>query len=165
MLKRIATALAGLAFALPANATSWNDINTLGELVSNTGTTISVRECPDNTAHGWYQYNREQNIDLLVICNNVVDMQDPDAVWEVLVHESTHVMQACNGGPILKDSYTPRVLRELQETAPHYYYILQQYRGDHKRMELEAFWMELRSPHVPIKWIRDFCYQDTANDA
>ena len=61
-------------------------------------------------------------------------MTDSDAVWEVVSHEATHVMQACNSGPVIKDSMVPRVLRELQETAPHYYATLQGYRGDHKRL-------------------------------
>ena len=87
-------------------------------------------------------------------------MTDPDAVWEVLVHEATHVMQACYGGPVMKDSYVPRVLRELQETAPHYYATLQQYRGDHKRIELEAFWMELRTPQVAADWMLTYCYTE-----
>ena len=89
-------------------------------------------------------------------------MDDPDAVWEVLVHEATHVMQACYAGPILKDTYIPRVLRELQETAPHYYAYLQQYRGDHKRVELEAFWMELRTPAVAMEFMNKYCYRPEA---
>jgi hypothetical protein len=68
-------------------------------------------------------------------------------------------MQACNSGPVIKDTMVPRVLRELQETAPHYYATLQGYRGDHKRMELEAFWMELRSPATAIDWIETYCFE------
>ena len=52
----------------------------------------------------------------------------------------------------------PRVLRELQETAPHYYQTLQQYRGDHKRYELEAFWMELRAPNVVHEFLDRSCF-------
>ena len=159
MIKKILAAVAGLAVAMPVQAASRSDFETLVGLVEGTGTEISIRNCERPNVHGYYQYNKDQGIDLMVICKNSVDMSDPDAVWEVLVHESTHVMQACNGGPILKDTYVPRVLRELQETAPHYYSILQQYPGSHKRNELEAFWMELRAPHIPIQWMRDFCYQ------
>ena len=53
----------------------------------------------------------------------------------------------------------PRVLRELQETAPHYYSTFQQYKGDHKRIEIEAFWMELRTPQVAADWMATYCYE------
>jgi hypothetical protein len=59
----------------------------------------------------------------------------------------------------MKDTYVPRVLRELQETAPHYYATLMQYKGDHKRIEIEAFWMELRTPQVATDWMLTYCYQ------
>ena len=155
----IAAALASIAIAAPSFATSWADIKELEDLVTNTSTKIQKLDCPENK-QGFYQFNKEKNIDRLIYCKNNVDMTDPDAVWEVLVHEATHVMQTCYGGPVMKDTYVPRVLRELQETAPHYYSILQQYRGDHKRIEIEAFWMELRTPQVAADWMLTYCYQD-----
>jgi len=159
MFKTIIATLAGLALAVPASASSWADVNELQELVTGTGTKIQKLDCPEGQM-GFYQFDKNNNIDRLVYCKNNVDMTDPDAVWEVLVHEATHVMQACHGGPVMKDSYVPRVLRELQETAPHYYATLQQYRGDHKRVELEAFWMELRTPQVAADWMLTYCYTD-----
>ena len=160
MLKTIIATLAGLAIAAPASATSWADIKELEDLVIGTGTKIQKLNCPQPQAQGFYQFDKDNNIDRLVYCKNNVDMTDPDAVWEVLVHEATHVMQTCYGGPVMKDTYVPRVLRELQETAPHYYAILQDYRGDHKRIEIEAFWMELRTPQVASDWMLTYCYQD-----
>ena len=53
-------------------------------------------------------------------------------------HESAHVMQACNGG-LIWEEYHPRMLRTLKNKAPHYYEILQQYRGGDFMIELEAF--------------------------
>ena len=159
MLKAIIATLAGLVIAAPASATSWADINELQDLVTGTGTKIQKLDCPKGKM-GFYQFDKSKNIDRLVYCKNNVDMADPDAVWEVLVHEATHVMQTCYGGPVMKDTYVPRVLRELQETAPHYYAVLQEYRGDHKRIEIEAFWMELRTPQVAADWMLTYCYQD-----
>ena len=158
MIKRILTVLAGLAITSPALATSWTDVNTLTDLVKQTGTTVEARACEREGVQGFYQYDKDAGIDLLVVCSNVVDMSDSDAVWEVVAHEATHVMQACMGGPVLKDTYVPRVLRELQETAPHYYQVLQQYRGDHKRYELEAFWMELRAPDDVHQFLDRSCF-------
>ena len=157
MFKTIIATLAGLALAIPGSATSWADVNELQELVTGTGTKIQKLDCPEGQM-GFYHYDKNRNIDRLVYCKNNVDMTDPDAVWEVLVHEATHVMQACHGGPVMKDTYVPRVLRELQETAPHYYATLQEYKGDHKRVEIEAFWMELRTPQVAADWMLTYCY-------
>lgn len=156
----ISAALASVAFAAPSFASSWADVNSLTSLIRETGTQVQERDCPENTM-GFYRLDPANSIDLLVVCKNNVDMTDSDAVWEVVSHEATHVMQACNQGtPVIKDSYVPRVLRELQETAPHYYATLQQYSGSHKRLELEAFWMELRTPEVVNDWMLDFCFTD-----
>ena len=84
-------------------------------------------------------------------------MKDEDFV--ALAYGNLDPMQACMGGPVLKDTYVPRVLRELQETAPHYYQTLQQYRGDHKRYELEAFWMELRAPDDVHQFLDRSCFE------
>ena len=54
-------------------------------------------------------------------------------------------MQACQGGLIWKEEFHPRMLRNLKNVAPHYYQILQQYRGEDKMIELEAFDMELKT--------------------
>ena len=160
MIKRILSVLAGLTLAMPASATSWTDVNQLLGLVEQTGTTVSVRDCERQGVMGFYRFDKANNIDLLAICKNAVDISDPDAVWEVAAHEATHVVQACYGGPVIKDSMVPRVLRELQETAPHYYATLQGYRGDHKRVELEAFWMELRTPAIVMDWVKTYCFKD-----
>ena len=159
MIKQIFAVLAGFAIAAPVNATSWTDVNTLTDLVKQTGTTVQAADCNTPGLQGYYRFDKEADIDLLVVCKDNVDMSDSDAVWEVVSHEATHVMQACMGGPLLKDSYVPRVLRELQETAPHYYQTLQQYRGDHKRVELEAFWMELRAPSDVHEFLDFACFE------
>ena len=159
MFKFLTAAVASLAIAAPSMASSWTDIEELTDLIKQTGTTVQTLDCQPG-AMGYYQFDKDNNIDRLVICQNNVDTKDPDAVWEVVAHEATHVMQACQGGPVIADNYVPRVLRELQETAPHYYATLQQYRGAHKRVELEAFWMELRTPAVVMDWMVTYCFQD-----
>ena len=160
MFKSIIAAVASIALATPGFAASWQDVKQLGELVKGTGTTITMKECKDNRA-GSYQFQKDV-IDELTICTDNVDMNDADAVWETLVHESVHVMQACAGDNIVKLEYQPRILRELKAHAPHYYQILSGYPAASKLRETEAFWMELQSPEVAIKWIQDFCYANNA---
>ena len=160
MFKSFIAAVAALAFAVPsASASSWKDVEKLSELVKGTGTTITTKECKDGRM-GSYQYIKD-TIDELVICTDTVDMKDSNDVWETLVHESVHVMQACNNGEhIVKLKYHPRILREIKAYAPHYYSTLEQYSAEHKVAETEAFWMELQSADVAIKWMQDFCYSE-----
>lgn len=159
MFKKIIGALAGLSLALPVQAATWDEVKELADLVAGTGTTVEARVCQRPGIYGYYHFNASQDIDLLVICSNTVDMNDVDMVWEVLAHESTHVMQACNGNYVVKDSYVPRLARELQTYAPQSWATLQQYPIDKRRSEIEAFWMELREPEFVMDWVRDFCYE------
>ena len=160
MFKQVLSVIAGLAFTIPvpAFATSWQDISKLKELVSGTGTKVLLQNCVESGIYGYYEYSPQNNVDTLVICSNTVDRKDPDAVWETLAHEATHAMQACVGGPIVEDEFTPRMLRELQELTPHYYRILMSYSSSQKRTELEAFWMELRHPQFVFTKFTESCY-------
>ena len=111
MIKRIFTVLAGLAIAAPVNATSWTDVNTLTDLVKQTGTTVEARDCNREGLQGYYHFDPDQDIDLLVVCKDNVDMSDSDAVWEVVAHEATHVMQACMGAVSYTHLTLPTILR------------------------------------------------------
>ena len=135
-----------LALQPAAKADSWKDVEDLIELVKSTGTKVQKTGDCDGQTMGFYQPPREDGSgDRLVFCTNNINMEDVSALWEVLSHESAHVMQACNGGLIWKEEYHPRMLRNLKNVAPHYYQILQQYRGGDRMIELEAFDMELKT--------------------
>ena len=140
--------LISLSFSTgPAKADSWKDVEDLIELVKSTGTKVQKTGDCDSQTMGYYQPPRDDGTgDRLVFCTNNLDMEDVSAVWEVLSHESAHVMQACQGGGLIwKEEFHPRMLRNLKNIAPHYYKILQQYRGGDKMIELEAFDMELKT--------------------
>ncbi len=142
-------ALAGLLqVAPPALANPMADIQRLEELINATGTETQVRDdCRPN--HAGYYERDGKGIDRLVVCRNTVDMADVEAVWEVMAHEGTHVMQACTGGPALQDAQIPRTLRELRSLAPHYAKLLDEgYDPRDQRLEAEAFWMELQAPEL-----------------
>ena len=160
MIKHVLAVIAGLAFAAPspAFATSWQDVNRLKELISYTGTKVLLQNCERDDTYGYYHFDPSNDIDTIVICSNVVDHNDSDAVWETLAHEATHTMQACSGSPIIEDEIVPRVIRELQELTPHYYRILMSYSSSQKRTELEAYWMELRHPEFVINTFTKLCY-------
>ena len=163
----IPTQLLGLLVVQPAaNADSWKDIEDLIEMVKSTGTKVQkTGECEGNTL-GYYQPPREDGSgDRLVFCTNNLDMEDVSALWEVLSHESAHVMQACNGGLIWKEEFHPRMLRNLKNVAPHYYQILQQYRGGDRMIELEAFDMELKTASEVKELFFDICSRSDGDNS
>ena len=137
--------LAGHAiFSASSKADSEKDLEELIGLVKQTGTKVLTSSNCEARISGFYlPPNKEGTGDRLVFCTNNIDLKDTSALWEVLAHEVAHVMQACAGGPIWKDIYHPRLLRGLKEQAPHYAEILNQYKGEDKLLELEAFDMEL----------------------
>ena len=150
------TATAALC-APPARAASIEDIRQLENLINRSGTdTIVSSDCPPN--HAGYYENDGRGIDRLVICRGNVDMGDIEAVWEVMAHEATHIMQACTGSTVIADEQMPRTYRELQTMAPHYAKLIHsQYRSSDQRLEAEAFWMELQTPPVVIELFERSC--------
>ena len=155
--------LAGVSLALialapfAARASSVEDIRQLETLINAGGTkTVVSSSCPPN--HAGYYENDGKRINRLVICRRNVDLSDLDAVWEVLAHEATHIMQACAGGAVLADAQMPRTYRELQTMAPHYAKLINAaYGSGDQRLEAEAFWMELQAPQRVLELFRATC--------
>jgi hypothetical protein len=141
----------------PAAANTLAYIQRLEELINATGTDTQVRsDCGPN--HAGYYERDGKGLDRLVVCGNNVAMADPEAVWEVMAHESTHVMQACTGSTALQDSQIPRTLRELRSLAPHYAKLIDEgYEPRDQRLEAEAFWMELQAPELVIALFESNC--------
>ena len=154
-----------LALQPAARADSWKDIEDLIELVKSSGTKVQKTSECDGQTLGFYQPPRKDGTgDRLVFCTNNLDMEDVSAVWEVLSHESAHVMQACQGGLIWKEEFHPRLLRNLKNVAPHYYQILQQYRGRDRMIELEAFDMELKTAAEVKKLFLGVCSRSNSTN-
>ena len=158
----IAAVTVGCWNPAPVQAAAASDIRELVELIKGTGTKVVHDDCakaghPD--PRGFYAINKDKDIDIVVICSNKVDMNDPEEVWDVLSHEATHVMQACRGDHIIKLEKHPAVLRTLQSSAPHLYATLQQYEGRNKLIEAEAFWMMLQSTEAVKLWFQKSCYK------
>jgi hypothetical protein len=141
----------------PARASTLDAIRELEALINATGTETLLRsDCPPSHA-GFYE-NDGRGVDRLVICRNSVDLADVEAVWEVMAHEATHVMQACAGTHVIPDAAMPRTYRELRTIAPHYAKLVDQsYGSTDQRLEAEAFWMELQVPATVIALFRHAC--------
>ena len=64
----------------------------------------------------------------------------------------------CNGGTVIADAYMPRTVRELRTMAPHYAKLIDRsYPESERRLEAEAFWMELQTPESVIGLFRQLC--------
>lgn len=164
LLSLLAGMMAATTAGSPAHAGSQKDIEELSDMIKASGTSIVVKECGEKD-QGIYEYSEKPKIDQLTICKNNVDLTDADALWEVLAHEATHIMQACNGGPIVKDEFHPRIIRRLKTQAPHYSTILEEeYRGADMLLEAEAFDMELQTPEYVKEWFANFCLKQSTSD-
>jgi hypothetical protein len=152
-----AVVLAWLALPAGARASNLDDIARLEEQIQAVGIATEVsRSCPANHA-GFYEDNG-QGQRRLVICRNTVNMADADAVWEVMAHEATHIMQSCTGSSVIADQSMPRTYRDLQTMAPHYAKLIgESYPSNQRRLEAEAFWMELQTPEVVLQFFRRSC--------
>lgn len=154
----LAACMWGPSFLGPAaHAASLEDIRKLENLINASGSeTVVSSHCPAN--HAGYYENDGKGIDRLVICKRNVDLGDLDAVWEVMAHESTHIMQSCTGSTAIADELMPRTYRELQTMAPHYAKLVgTRYPSAERRLEAEAFWMELQTPDLVLALFRLNC--------
>lgn len=151
-------ALSGLlGGAKPAKAASLDDIRQLEDLINAAGAvTLVSDQCP--ASHAGYYERDNAGRHRLVVCRNVVNLADVEAVWEVIAHESTHIMQACTGTTAIADESMPRTFRELRTMAPHYAKLIDLgYPSGDQRLEAEAFWMELQAPATVIGLFRSLC--------
>ena len=150
------TCLGGLR-AQPARGVTLEDLRQLENLINAAGTeTVVAETCPAD--HAGYYENDGRGRDRLVICQRSVDLGDVEAVWEVMAHEATHIMQACTGVGAIADAHLPATYRELKTLAPHYAKLIEtSYPSADRRLEAEAFWMELQPPPVVLELFRRNC--------
>ena len=156
--------LAALSFAAPAQAGT-ADANTLLEMIKATGTQVSFngnhfdKNCIGTTAY----YAFEPKVDdLLVVCTDQVDVKNGEALWEVVAHEATHIMQACYGREVaFQDDGHPAMFRQLSTRAPHLMARIDDgYHSRTARSEVEAFWMELQPPAAVMEYFTAACSED-----
>jgi len=139
-----------------AIAATWSDIEILKAELAKTGTTVVELNCKERDLYGYYIFDGK-GVDRITMCVNNFDKNDPDDYWEILVHEATHVMQACTGDYALDDGYISRAYRELQAVNPTSVDEIQEYGSWNKRQEVEARWMEFQKPEFAIELLKANC--------
>ena len=148
--------LIGCFAELPAIAGTWTDIETMKVELKKTGTKVIELNCKEKELMSYYEFE-EKKTDQIVICVNNIDKNDPDDYWESLVHEATHVMQACTGDHALNDKTISRAYRELQAINPTSVQDIQGYGSWNKRQEVEARWIEFQTPEYAIELLKVNC--------
>ncbi len=149
--------LAGwLCASLPLQAGTWTDIEILKKELQRTGTSTIEAKCNEKGVLSFYEYEKDKK-DQITICINNIAKDDPDAYWEALAHEATHVMQACANGNAVNDDHIARIYRELQSINPTSVEDIQEYGSWNKRQEIEARWMELQQPGFTIEMLKELC--------
>ena len=101
MLKRLTlAAVAVLAFAAPAKSNSLEDYiysNPVLEVVHSSGTRILFKSEDCRTRNIYGSYNGET--DVMTIC--IRNHPDIAELGDTIRHEAFHIIQECNGGPVL----------------------------------------------------------------
>tara|TARA_E500000178_G_scaffold44324_1_gene39574 strand:+ start:1718 stop:2209 length:492 start_codon:yes stop_codon:yes gene_type:complete len=123
----------GLGHQSPAKATTWDQIGGYLRLIQSAGIEAMVaNDCPLGL-FGAYHAGR----DVLLMCgNNIPD--DPAVVWEVLAHESAHVMQVCKGGDLMPESLLAEEMEATIDKGADTFHELALYRSGRHHVEAEA---------------------------
>lgn len=153
-------AVAAVAAPLSAEA-SVKDLKDLLDQIRQSGTEVLAltnhqeRGCLN--ASGFYTFDKDKKIDRLTICKDNVSMDDSEELWEVVAHESTHIMQSCIGGLAFVSEDHPSMARALSVKAPHYAKLVDNYSSHDALHETEAFWMELQPPSDVLGYFYNSC--------
>ena len=136
----------------PVRAQSWADIGNYSSLLRRAGTqTLVAKDCPSGL-FGAFHAGRNA---LLLCSNNLRD--DPAQVWTVLAHESAHVMQHCQQGPLLPDHQIGNALAQIEKQSLSSFQELRLYHQSQRRDEIEARLVQ-GLPMAEVKELfRGFC--------
>ena len=154
--------LLGFSVLLPGEiqAATWADIDALQAALKEVGTDLKeAKDCEKNML-GFYEYEKDKT-DAVMVCLNNIPKDDPDAYWEVVAHETTHVMQACTGNYALNDDYINTAYRELKAMNPTAVDHIDGYGSWNKRQEVEARWMQMQLPEEVIAFLAANCKEST----
>ena len=123
----------GLGPQPAAKATTWDQIGSYLRLIQRAGIEAMVaNDCPLGL-FGAYHAGRH----VLLMCgNNIPD--DPAVVWEVLAHESAHVMQVCKGGNLMPEALLAEEMEATIEKGADTFHELALYRSGRHHVEAEA---------------------------
>ena len=125
--------LALLLPSAPVRAATWDRIGGYIRLLRRAGVeSLVAKDCPDGLLGAFHEGRK-----VLLMCeNNLPD--DPGYVWVVLAHESAHVMQYCNGGPLMPPALLSREMDQARRRSPDAFHELKMYHVSQHQVEVEA---------------------------
>ena len=129
---------------------SWQDIDTLRNLLIASGSTVVQRDCNQRGLQGLYHSASKT----IVICKVHGDRV---AVWNTLAHEATHRMQACAGGTITQAGHHSAMASSLATYAPLEWRSLKAYPAREQLGELEARYTAHLPPAQVLQLFRRYC--------
>ena len=144
--------MGGTSIGTPVRAQSWADIGNYSSLLRRAGTqTLVAQDCPSGLL-GAFHSGRNS---VLLCANNL--QNDPVQVWTVLAHESAHVMQHCQQGPLLPDHQIGNALAQIEKQSFSSFQELRLYHKSQRRDEIEARLVQ-ELPMAEVKALfRGFC--------
>jgi len=125
--------VASLLPVASARAATWERIGGYIRLMRRAGVeSLVAKDCPDGLLGAFHEGRQ-----VLLMCgNNLPD--DPAYVWVVLAHESAHVMQFCNGGPLMPAALLTQEMARVRRVSPDAFHELKLYHASQHRVEVEA---------------------------
>ena len=122
------------------------------DAVRSTGTEVRYydKDCKEGKFAGYYELSAD--VDRLVICPD--NQRNHSDLFDTVRHEAIHVVQACNGKPILSyDYYLTNASRETWSKV-------KEYPEAHHHHEVEAFHAaHVLSEKQVINLINKFCFE------
>jgi len=137
---------------VPVQATTWERIAQFLNVIQATGVEALVaNDCPAGLLGAFH--DRRQ---LILLCgNNLPD--DPAPVWVVLAHEAAHVMQSCNGGPLLPPALLSSGMRVARQRQPDAFQDLNLYQSELHHVEAEARLVQALPPDQVLALFHTHC--------
>ena len=129
---------------------SWQDIDTMRNLLITSGSNVVQRDCNQRGLQGLYHSASKT----IVICRVHGDRV---AVWNTLAHEATHRMQACAGGTITQAGHHSAMATALATYAPLEWRSLKAYPAREQLGELEARYTAHLPPAQVLQLFRRYC--------
>ena len=116
-----------------ARAATWERIGGYVRLMRRASVeSLVAKDCPEGLLGAFHEGRQ-----VLLMCgNNLPD--DPAYVWVVLAHESAHVMQFCNGGPLMPAALLTQEMDRARRTTPDAFHELKLYHVSQHHVEVEA---------------------------
>ena len=106
---------------------------------------------------GFFHYKNKKQPEV-VICTNNFNSEDRAQYWNILVHESVHVAQACNGGLLSNDEELKYMVGQLTGFSMNDYMTIHSaYSSNSYETEVEAFFYENRYHQEIFKVFEKYC--------